>query len=195
MEPQSMARRARVRLRDDALDVAEEMVVDRGFAAFSMRDLATRVGVSRQTLYSEFGDRRGVASALVLRSTRRFLDEIEAALAGEEDLHAAWVAAVRGALSTVAENPLVKALLTGDGAPELFSTDSEPIVAAARDRAAAYLLRRWPELDPDDVALASETATRLTISHLALSLHPADRVAEQIATVVSRICGPTARAR
>jgi AcrR family transcriptional regulator len=189
-----MARRARVRLRDDALDVAEEMVVDRGFAAFSMRDLATRVGVSRQTLYSEFGDRRGVASALVLRSTRRFLDEIEAALAGEEDLHAAWVAAVRSALSTVAENPLVKALLTGDGAPELFSTDSEPIVAAARDRAAAYLLRRWPELDPDDVALASETATRLTISHLALSLHPADRVAEQIATVVSRICGPAARA-
>ena len=57
------------------------------------------------------------------------------------------------------------------------------------------VFRRWPDLDPGEVALAAETATRLTISHLVLPLHPADRVAEQIATVVSRICGSAARAR
>ncbi|WP_433502270.1 TetR family transcriptional regulator [Pseudonocardia halophobica] len=189
MEPRSMAQRARAGLRDDALNIAEELVVDRGFRAFSMRDLATRVGVSRQTLYNEFGDRRGVASALVLRSTERFLDEIEQALAGEADLHAAWVAAVRGALARAEDNPLLKTLLTGDeGTPELFGTDSEPIVVAARERAAGYLRRRWPELDPDAVGLAAETAARLTVSHIVLPLAPADVVAEQVATVVTRIC-------
>ncbi|MDQ4117536.1 MAG: TetR/AcrR family transcriptional regulator, partial [Actinomycetota bacterium] len=60
----SMARRAREDLRADALDVAEEMVVADGPRALSMRELAARTGVSRQTLYSEFGDRAGVASAL-----------------------------------------------------------------------------------------------------------------------------------
>ncbi|MFR9804487.1 TetR family transcriptional regulator [Pseudonocardia sp. RS010] len=185
MEPRSMAQRAR----DDALDVAEELVVDRGFRAFSMRDLATRVGVSRQTLYNEFGDRRGVASALVLRSTERFLDEIEQALAGEADLHTAWVAAVRGALARAEDTPLLKTLLTGDeGTPELFGTDSEPIVVAARERAAGYLRRRWPELDPDAVGLAAETAARLTVSHIVLPLAPADVIAEQVAIVVTRVC-------
>ncbi|GAA4695628.1 TetR family transcriptional regulator [Pseudonocardia yuanmonensis] len=184
-----MAQRARAGLRDDALDVAEELVVDRGFRAFSMRDLATRVGVSRQTLYTEFGDRRGVASALVLRSTERFLDEIEQALAGEADLHAAWVAAVRGALARAEGNPLLTTLLTGEeGTPELFGTDSEPIVVAARERAAGYLRRRRPDLDPDTVGLAAETAARLTVSHIVLPLAPADVIAEQVATVVTRIC-------
>ncbi|WP_181781691.1 TetR family transcriptional regulator, partial [Pseudonocardia pini] len=78
-----MVRRARAQLRADALDVAEELVVA---GRFGMPELAARLGVSRQTLYSEFGDRRGVASALVLRSTERFLDGIEAALAGQRDL-------------------------------------------------------------------------------------------------------------
>lgn len=183
-----MARRGRDALRADALDVAEELVLASGPRGLSMRELAERVGASRQTLYSEFGDRQGVASALVLRATDRFLDRIETALAAEEDLHAAWVAAVGAALTEAAANPLVKALLTGESAaPELFGTDSEPIVAAATDRAGAYLARRWPALDPGAVALAAETAARLTVSHIVLPRHPADRVAAQVATVVTRI--------
>lgn len=183
-----MAQRSRELLRSDALDIAEELVLGAGPRALSMRELAGRVGVSRQTLYSEFGDRSGVAAALVLRSTDRFLDRIEAALATEEDLHAAWVAAVGAALTEASANPLVKTLLTGDGAaPELFGAESGPIVAAATDRSVAYLRRTFPALDPDAVVLAAETATRLTVSHIVLPRHPADRVAEQVATVAVAI--------
>lgn len=183
-----MARRGRDALRADALDVAEEMVLADGPRGLSVRELAQRVGVSRQTLYSEFGDRQGVAAALVLRSTDRFLDRMEAALTGEADLHAAWVAAVGAALTDAAQNPLVTAVLTGEGAaPELFGAGSGPIVSAAADRAAAYLRRGFPDLDPSDVALATETAARLTVSHVVLPRHPPDRVAEEVATVVVRI--------
>lgn len=186
-----MAQRSREVLRSDALDVAEELMLDSGPRGLSMRELAQRVGVSRQTLYNEFGDRQGVASALVLRSTARFLDRIETALAAEEDLHTAWVAAVGAALTEAGANPLVKALLRGDGAaPELFGGDSGPIVAAATDRSVVYLRRAFPGLDPAAVELAAETATRLTVSHLVLPRHPADRVAQQIATVVVRILRP-----
>lgn len=174
-----MAERARAQLRAEALDVAEELVVA---GRFGMPELASRLGVSRQTLYSEFGDRHGVTSALVLRSTERFLDGIEAALAGERDLHAAWVAAVAAALHRAADEPLLKALLTGDS----DVLGAEPIVAAARDRAAAYLRRTWPELE--NVDLAAETAARLTVSHIGLPLAPPEVIAEQVATVVVRVC-------
>jgi AcrR family transcriptional regulator len=180
-----MARRAREDLRAEALDVAEEMVVADGPRALSMRELATRTGVSRQTLYSEFGDRAGVASALVLRATDRFLDRMEQALAGEADLYAAWSAMVGAALSEAGENPLVKALLTGEA--ELFGADSGPMVDAAVHRAVVNLAEHWPDLDPSDIALAAESATRLTVSHLVLPRHPPDTVARHIATVVTRI--------
>ncbi|MCF7549773.1 TetR family transcriptional regulator [Pseudonocardia sp. WMMC193] len=174
-----MAERARAQLRAEALDVAEELVVA---GRFGMPELASRLGVSRQTLYNEFGDRHGVTSALVLRSTERFLDGIEAALAGERDLHAAWVAAVAAALHRAADEPLLKALLTGDS----DVLGAEPIVVAARDRAAAYLRRTWPELE--NVDLAAETAARLTVSHIGLPLAPPEVIAEQVATVVVRTC-------
>jgi AcrR family transcriptional regulator len=180
-----MARRAREDLRADALDTAEEMVVADGPRALSMRELAARTGVSRQTLYSEFGDRAGVASALVLRATDRFLDRMEAALAGEDDLYAAWAAMVAATLAEAGENPLVKALITGEA--ELFGADAGPMVDAAVDRAVTNLGRHWPDLDPADVGLAAETATRLTVSHLVLPRHPPDVVADRVATVVLRI--------
>jgi len=181
-----MARRARAQLRADALDVAAELFVG---GRFGMPELASRLGVSRQTLYSEFGDRHGVASALVLRATERFLDDIEAALAGERDLHAAWVAAVAAALRRAADDPLLKALLTGDQA--VFGSGAEEIVVAARDRAAGYLARQWSELDPGSVALAAETAARLTVSHIVLPLAPPERIADEVATAVVRIArGP-----
>ncbi|GAA1856111.1 TetR family transcriptional regulator [Pseudonocardia ailaonensis] len=175
----TFAERARARLREEALDAAAALVVA---GRFSMRDLAQRVGVSRQTLYSEFGDRRGVTSALVLRATERFLDEIEQALAGESDLHAAWMAAVGAALRRAEEDPLLKALLT-EG---VLGSGSEPIVRAATDRAAAYL-RRWPEIDEATARLAAETAARLTVSHIVLPLGPADRAARDVATVVTAV--------
>ena len=189
--PRSMARRGRDVLRGDTLDAAQALVLGAGPRGLSMRELAGRVGVSRQTLYSEFGDRQGVLAALMLRDTDRFLDRIEAALAGQDDLYAAWVAAVGAALTESAQNPLLTALLTGDGAvPELFGTDSGPVVAAAIDRAGGYLRRRFPGLDPAAVALAVETGVRLTVSHIVLPRHPRDRVAAQVATVVLRILTP-----
>ncbi|MBO4237557.1 TetR family transcriptional regulator [Pseudonocardia alni] len=187
-ERRTMARRARDELRGEVLDAAERLAV--AGERPSMPELARRVGVSRQTLYSEFGDRDGLASALVLRATDRFLDRIEAALDGEPDLYAAWVAAVDAALTEAGENPLIKALLSGDAAvPSAFGTDSGPIIAAAAERSAGYLRRVRPGAREHDVRLAAETAARLTVSHMVLPSGPAARSAEDIATVVVRTLG------
>jgi AcrR family transcriptional regulator len=192
MAARTLAERTHAVMRDEALTAAAQLLLAGGYRGLRLQDVADDIGVSRQTLYNEFGSKRGLAAALVLRLTERFLDNIEAALGSEDDLYGAWVAAVRLTIETAAADPLLKTLLTGLGSEEmlpLLTTESEPVVQAARDRASAYLLDRWPDLRPADVTEAAEVATRLAISHIVVPLHPAEFVASQVATVVVRYLG------
>ena len=45
-----------------------------------MADIAVAAGVSRQTLYKEFGSREEFAQVLVMREAERFLDAVEQAV-------------------------------------------------------------------------------------------------------------------
>ncbi|GAA4937219.1 TetR family transcriptional regulator [Actinomycetospora succinea] len=189
MPSRTFADRTRGLVRDEALERAAELLVAGGWRGLRLQDVADGIGVSRQTLYNEFASKQGLAAALVLRRTEEFLAGLEAALDGEDDLYRAWVEAVRTTLDTVARDPLLRVLLTGQGAQDLLpllTSEAEPLITAARDRAAAFLVRRRPDLDPATASAAAEIAARLTISHVVLPLHPPDVVADQIATTVVR---------
>ena len=179
--------------RDAVLDAAADEVVARGWRGLRLQAVAAAAGVSRQTVYNLFRDKHGLAQALVLRLTGRFLDGVEQALASREELHAQWVAAIRYTLDTAADDPLLKSVLTADGSDEflpLLTSEAAPVVVAARERLAAAVTAIRPGTDPGDAAVAAETATRLAISHIVLPLHPAERATEQIAGVVDRFLGP-----
>lgn len=185
----TFAQRARSLVRDEALEQAAELLVAGGWRGLRLQDVADGIGVSRQTLYNEFSSKQGLAAALVLRRTEEFLAGLDAALDGEDDLYRAWVEAVRTTLGTVARDPLLRVLLTGQGAEDLLpllTSEAEPLITAARDRGAAFLRRRRPDLDAATATAAAEIAARLTISHVVLPLHAPDVVADQIATAVVR---------
>ncbi|MFC5139761.1 TetR family transcriptional regulator [Actinomycetospora rhizophila] len=187
--PRTFADRTRGLVRDEALERAAELLVAGGWRGLRLQDVADGIGVSRQTLYNEFASKQGLAAALVLRRTEEFLARLEAALDGEDDLYRAWVEAVRTTLDTVAHDPLLRVLLTGQDAGDLLpllTSEAEPLITAARDRAAAFLQRRRPELDAATASAAAEVAARLTISHVVLPLHPPEVVADQIATTLVR---------
>jgi AcrR family transcriptional regulator len=189
MPARTFADRTRGLVRDEALERAAELLVAGGWRGLRLQDVADGIGVSRQTLYNEFASKQGLAAALVLRRTEEFLAQLEAALDGEDDLYRAWVEAVGTTLDTVARDPLLRVLLTGQGAEDLLpllTSEAEPLITAARDRAAAFLRRRRPELDAATASAAAEVAARLTISHIVLPLHPPDVVADQIATTLVR---------
>lgn len=67
--PYSLA--ARELLRNTLLDAACDELQDRRWANITMADIARSAGVSRQTLYKEFGSRDEFAQALVLREAER----------------------------------------------------------------------------------------------------------------------------
>ena len=63
------------------LDAAYDILVARGWGAARMADVAARAGVSRQTLYNAYGSKDGLARAVLLRETARYLDGIAELLA------------------------------------------------------------------------------------------------------------------
>ena len=177
-------------LRDRIIDVATELIVADGYRRLRMRDIAEAAGVSRQTVYNEFGDKWGLAQAIVLRDTERFLDDVDAALARHDDLTAAVTEAVSYALTSAADQPLRKAVLTGDGELlPLLTTEAEPQLFTARTRLVDHVRRHWPALPPGEVAAVVDAAVRLTMSHMMLPGEAPDVVAARIAAMVTRYLG------
>ncbi|WP_415951944.1 TetR/AcrR family transcriptional regulator [Streptomyces sp. KLOTTS4A1] len=150
--------------RDSLLDAAYEALRHKPWRTVRMVDVAAAAGVSRQTLYNEFGSKDGLARALVRRETDTYLAGADRALA-------------EGGLSSLAEwtvvaarsNALVHALLTGCWSPSLPSPplaavpSASPLpaqrraagplpspgelLALVRDRAAAFAA--WTRQDCD----------------------------------------------
>ncbi|WP_194927388.1 TetR family transcriptional regulator [Catenulispora pinisilvae] len=182
--------------REALLDAAYEAIVAGDWSSARMADLAARAGVSRQTLYNEFGNRDQLAAALALREAERFreLTGRAAREAPGDDVGAATAASVTAALTAARDNPLIKATLTDDtsGLLPYLTTRSEAIMDVFREDSIAVFTERWPELAdrPEvraEVGWISETAFRLVISHLIIATEPVETTSEHIAEVVRRL--------
>src|SRR3954447_1281753 len=171
-----------VSTRDALLDAAYDAAVSGDWSRTRMADVALAAGVSRQTLYNEFGSKDALAQAMAMREIERFIEGTERALdeAHPDDPIQAVAASALYTLRQAADNPLLKAALVDDssGLLSFLTTRGEPAIAAARSSFERYYATHWPDLPRATIALAAETITRLTISYLVL---PADVPAETIA--------------
>ncbi|WP_327704813.1 TetR/AcrR family transcriptional regulator [Streptomyces decoyicus] len=119
--------------RESLLDAAYTALMNRPWAAVRMVDVAAAAGVSRQTLYNEFGSKEGLARALVRRETESYLAGVARALARgasaagtRGDAAGRVVAAAAWTLRTARANPLVRAALTGCWGDRLPTPAPEP---------------------------------------------------------------------
>jgi AcrR family transcriptional regulator len=179
---------ARELLRNTLLDAAREELRERRWSQITMADVALAAGVSRQTLYNEFGTREEFAQVLVMREASRFLDSVEQAVtANLDDPAGALAAAFDVFLTAAAENPLVRTIVGGEGAEQLlalFTTQGEPLVESASERLTGVLLASWPLVDARDAEVLSECLVRLAISYAALPKGPASVTAASVATLL-----------
>ncbi|HEY4811162.1 MAG TPA: TetR family transcriptional regulator [Solirubrobacteraceae bacterium] len=175
---------ARELLRNTLLDAAREELRTRRWADVTMADIALAAGVSRQTLYKEFGSREEFAQVLVMREADSFLLAVEDAVAAHlDDPTSALAAAFEVFLQGAAENPLVRTIVHGDGAEELltlFTTQGQPLVERAAERLTAVMLANWPVAQRQDAELLSDCFVRLAISYAALPKGPAGVTAASI---------------
>jgi AcrR family transcriptional regulator len=179
---------ARELLRDTLLDGARDLLQRSDWSDITMADIATAAGVSRQTLYSEFGSRDQFAQALFLREADRFVAEVEQAVSSNlHDPVAALAAAFDVFLTAAADNPLVRSLVASDRDGSLLpyvTTQGQPVVAQAADRLAAVISAAWPQIDTDAAGLLAECVVRLAISYAALPTGPAGITADSVATLL-----------
>lgn len=184
--PYSVA--ARELLRDTLLDAACHELQTRRWTDITMADIALAAGVSRQTLYKEFGSRDEFAQVLLMRESTRFLESVEGAVNSNlGDPAAALAAAFDVFLTAAAENPLVRTIVHGEGAEELlalFTTQGKPIVESMSERLAAVMIAGWPSVEPAGAQLLSECLVRLAISYAALPKGPASMTAASISALL-----------
>lgn len=143
------------------LDCARDLVITGTWADASMSEVAARAGVSRQTLYNEFGTREGLMAAVARQASDQFRAGTLAAAQTQDDPALAIGAAMTWAISTAHADPMVKAGLTDDAAgllPYLTNRSQDILLPIAADLAA------W--LDLPGAAWACEVALRLTVSQL-----------------------------
>ncbi len=184
--PYSVA--ARELLRNTLLDAACHELQDERWSDITMADIALAAGVSRQTLYKEFGSREEFAQVLVLREADRFLDAVEQAVSANAALPVkALTAAFELFLNTAAENPVVRAVVIEEGAEELLSlltTQGKPIVERAAERLTAVIVSSWPLIRRRDADLLSDVLVRLAISYAALPNGEASATAASITNLL-----------
>ncbi|MEU6685764.1 TetR/AcrR family transcriptional regulator [Streptomyces sp. NPDC046832] len=176
--------------RESLLDAAYTALVRRPWSAVRMVDVAAAAGVSRQTLYNEFGSKDGLARALVRREADGYLAGVERALAGHSDPRDRLTATAEWTTSAARDNVLVRAMLTGCWSERLPapafsavpSSSAVPaqrradgplptpgdFVALVRDRAVSLLAGPGTaRSDSADLARSCELAVRLALSCVA----------------------------
>ena len=154
-----------------------------------MADVASAAGVSRQTLYKEFGSREAFVGALTLREADRFLAGVEQAVRENlDDPARALAGAFEFFMDAAAENPLVHAVFRGgsDELLELVTTRGKPLIDHAVERLAAVMGSGWSSASDRDCHLLSEFLVRLGISYMTLPDDPSRMTGESVA----RVFGP-----
>ena len=161
---------ARQLLRETLFGAARDALEQGSWSEITMADIASAAGVSRQTLYKEFGSRDEFAQAFVIHEGERFLDGVEAAVREHLDDPRAAVGAALGVfLRSAGEDPLVRILLSDDGTGGMLpfvTTQGMPVVHWATARLTATIEEGWPEAPPAKVRLLAESLVRLAISYI-----------------------------
>jgi AcrR family transcriptional regulator len=161
---------ARQLLRETLFAAARDELQQRAWSEVTMAEVASAAGVSRQTLYKEFGSRDEFAQAFVIHEGERFMDGVEAAVREHlDDPRAAVGAALETFLRSAGEDPLVRVLLSDDGTGGMLpfvTTQGMPVVQWATARLTATIEQGWPEAPPEKARLLAETLVRLAISHV-----------------------------
>ncbi|WNV82031.1 TetR family transcriptional regulator [Umezawaea sp. Da 62-37] len=177
-------------LRDGLLVVAADLLAARGFAGLRMADVASRTGVSRQTVYNEFGNKAGLVQAVAVHRTAEYLVGVEQRLGGADRPFDGMRDALAFMLEQASKDRLITSVVTGADAEDLLpflTTRGLPVLLPAVAIVAEHLRRRWPDLPAERLRLAAETIVRLVLSHLLMPSAPPEQAVEAMLAVARAV--------
>ncbi len=183
------AEASRVLLRDSILDGMRELLLNRDWSSVTLSDVAKSAGISRQTIYNEFGSRQGLAQGYALRLADRLVEAVDDAIAGNVgDIYAAFLEGFRSFFTESAADPLVISLLTGSTKPDLLqliTTDSAPIISRSSGRLTETFMHSWVRASEEDAGVLARAIVRLCMSYVSMPPEADHDVARDLARLMS----------
>jgi AcrR family transcriptional regulator len=183
------AEASRALLRDSILDGMRELLRTRDWSSITLSDVASAAGISRQTIYNEFGSRQGLAQGYALRLADRLVDAVDDAIQGNVgDIYAAFLEGFRAFFTESAADPLVISLLTGTTKPDLLqliTTDSAPIITRCSDRLTSSFIHSWVRTSEEDAGVLARAIVRLAMSYVSMPPEADHDVARDLARLMS----------
>jgi AcrR family transcriptional regulator len=158
-----------------------------------MSKLASRVGVSRQTVYNEFGSKPQLAEEMVLRELAQFLAEVERAFdAQPDDLVAAIRGACRGVLELAQDNRLLKAVVSATHGADtellpLLTTHSDSLLGTAKAVIRARVVTYAVPVPEARLDAAIDVIVRVVLSHVMQPSASPQATADDIAWLAAQV--------
>jgi AcrR family transcriptional regulator len=176
-------------LRELVLDAMRDLLLTKDWSSITLADVANAAGISRQTIYNEFGSRHGLAQGYALRLADRLVDAVGDALyANVGDIYAAFLSGFRAFFTESAADPLVISLLTGVAKPDLLqiiTTDSAPIITRSSDRLTESFVDSWVRASDEDAGVLARAIVRLAMSYVSMPPEADHDVAADLARLMT----------
>lgn len=171
------------------LDAMREELLAKDWSDITLSDVARTAGISRQTIYNEFGSRQGLAQGYALRLADRLADIICDAIAENVgDVHAAFLAGFRLYFAESTSDPLVRSLLSGAAKPDLLqliTTDSAPIITRSSQRLTETFMDSWVHASEEDAGVIARAVVRLALSYVSMPPEADHDVAADLARLIT----------
>jgi len=180
---------SRALLRDTVLDAMREELLAKDWSAITLSDVARTAGVSRQTIYNEFGSRQGLAQAYAMRLADRLVGAVSEAIdTNVDDVYTAFLQGFRAFFSESAADPLVISLLSGEAKPDLLAlitTDSGPIITHCSARLTESFINSWVGTTEKDAGVLARAIVRLAMSYVSMPPEADHDVAADLARLMT----------
>ncbi|WP_084458614.1 TetR family transcriptional regulator [Nocardia caishijiensis] len=147
-----------------------ELLTERDWSKITLGDVAARAGVSRQTLYNEFGSRAGLSQAYALRLADTLVDQVRDAIHRHVgDAREAIRDGMTGFFFAAAADPLVRSLLAGEMKPDLLrliTLDAGPLLEHATARLADVFQHSWVDATDAEADVLAHALVRIALSYI-----------------------------
>ncbi len=159
-------------LRSSILDAAWVKAADVSWTQVRMADLADEVGVSRQTIYNEFGSKDDLLLALFDRELARFLTGVEERMNEAKRFDAAFRDTLEWLLDEALEHRVLSRMVedaragSTEGLIPLLTVRSDAIIKPARAQIVQMLIERWPKLDREAAEVSTDLSIRFVLGQL-----------------------------
>lgn len=188
----------RIARRTAVFAAVREILADHAWRSVNLTMVAKAAGLSRQTIYNEFGSRRGLAEQYAIELADQFCDIVDQAVwANVGDPRAGLEAGFGTFLAAAAHDPLVRMVHAGEAHPELLrlvTTDSRAIITHATGRLAATYENSWIRASPEAALRLARVAIRIGMSYIAMPPEADHDVAADLAELFTPYVEAVARA-